>query len=101
LSAGEAKQQRLHDERVDRRRTDQPSPEAKSRTCMIPRGSHDHELMLMESDGDAPKVGYELPVPDCFGTSWTAFRNESHYNWNNRADNPDILLVLTPNAKNV
>jgi len=55
----------------------------------------------MESDGDAPKVGYELPVPDCFGTSWTAFRNESHYNWNNRADNPDILLVLTPNAKNV
>ena len=43
LSANEPKQQRLHDQRVDRCCANQPSPEAQSRTRSISRGSHAHE----------------------------------------------------------
>ena len=46
LSASDRKQQRLHDQRANRHRGNQPPPEGKSRSDLILRSSHAHELIL-------------------------------------------------------
>jgi hypothetical protein len=45
LSTGNRKQQRLHDQRVNRGRGDQPPPVGECRSDLISRSSHAHELI--------------------------------------------------------
>jgi hypothetical protein len=52
LSTNDRKQQRLHDQRVNRCRANQPSPEAQP-TRLISHDSHAHELMLIPGVLDA------------------------------------------------
>jgi hypothetical protein len=49
LSTGDRKQQRLHDQRVNRGRRNQPPPEGESRSDLISRSSHAHELILADA----------------------------------------------------
>jgi copper(I)-binding protein len=49
LSPSDRKQQRLHDQRTNRGRGNQPSPEGESGSDLISRGSHAHELILMDT----------------------------------------------------
>jgi hypothetical protein len=82
LSASDRKQQRLHDQRANRDRGNQPPPEGESRSDLISRSSHGHELILADAwshrkpanrKGAEPKMsivgtmGVATPIACCHG----------------------------------
>src|SRR5579863_6891923 len=62
LAAGNRQQQRLHDQRIDCERANQPSPEgARSRVCLIWSDCHAHKSLVLRLSGfqfDPDQAGF-------------------------------------------